>query len=263
MARPLSVIVLRCRTSDRTAGGARGAEALARALDADARIIGSPGEPRIGGYADDLRDSRGCLLEAGGQVDDALAAGRRPLLLAADCSICLTTLAAVMRHAPDAHVLWLDAHGDFNTPETTPSAFLGGMCLAAACGRWDAGLDAPPIDPARVVMCGVRDLDGGERVELERAGVRIERPSRIADALRAQRVYVHLDLDVLDPGVLPARFEAPHGMSDTGLRTLLREVARACDVLGAEVTALDVPEEGAERERRAELAAGVVRALIA
>jgi hypothetical protein len=52
-------------------------------------------------------------------------------------------------------------------------------------------------------------------------------------------------------------------MSDTGLRTLLREVARACDVLGAEVTALDVPEEGAERDRRAELAAGVVRALIA
>ena len=44
-----------------------------------------------------------------------------------------------MRHVPDVRVLWLDAHGDFNTPETTPSGFLGGMCLAAACGRWDAG----------------------------------------------------------------------------------------------------------------------------
>jgi len=263
VARPLSVVVLRCRTSDRTAGGARGAEALGRVLDPDARMIGSPGEPRIGSYADDLRDSRGCILEAGGQVDDALAAGKRPLLLASDCSICLTTLAAVVRHAPDAHVLWLDAHGDFNTPATTPSGFLGGMCLAGACGRWDAGLDAPPVDPARVVMCGVRDLDGGERVELELAGVRIERPSRIADALRAQRVYVHLDLDVLDPAVLPAQFEAPHGMSDTGLRTLLREVGRACDVLGAEVTALEAPEEEAERDRRAELAAGVVRALLA
>jgi arginase family enzyme len=263
VARPLSVVVLRCRTSDRTAGGARGAQALGLALDPDARIIGTAGEPRIAGFADDLRDSRGCILEAGGQVEDALAAGRRPLLLASDCSICLTTLSAVLRHAADAHVLWLDAHGDFNTPATTPSGFLGGMCLAAACGRWDAGLESPPIDPARVVMCGVRDLDGGERVELELAGVRIERPSRIADALRAQRVYVHLDLDVLDPGVLPSQFEAQHGMSDTGLRTLLREVARSCDVLGAEVTAFEAPEEPDERARRAELVAGVVRALVA
>lgn len=263
MARPLSVVVLRCRTSDRTGDGARGAEALGRAMDADARLIGTPGWPRAAGFEDDLRDSRGCILEAGGQVDDALAAGRRPLLLASDCSICLTTLAAVTRHAPDAHVLWLDAHGDFNTPATTPSGFLGGMCLAAACGRWDPGLDVPPIEPARVVMCGVRDLDAGERVEVELAGVRLERPSRVADALRAQRVYVHLDLDVLDPAVLPAQFAVQHGMSDTGLRTLLREVARACDVLGAEVTAFEAPADARERDRRTELVAGVVRALMA
>jgi arginase len=262
VARPLSVVVLRCRTSDRTAGGARGAEALGLALDAEARLIGTPGWPRAAGFVDDLRSSRGCILEAGGQVDDALAAGRRPLLLASDCSICLTTLAAVLRHAPDAHVLWLDAHGDFNTPGTTPSGFLGGMCLAAACGRWDPGLDVPPIDPARVVMCGVRELDGGERVEIELAGVRVERPSRVADALRAQRVYVHLDLDVLDPEVMPAQFPAPHGMSDTGLRTLLREVARASDVLGAELTAFEAPADEVELGRRTELAAGVVRGLL-
>ena len=73
--RPLSVAALRCRTSDRTAGGARGAEALALALDPDARLVGTPGEPRIARYDDDLRDSRGCLLEAGGQVEDMLDRG--------------------------------------------------------------------------------------------------------------------------------------------------------------------------------------------
>ena len=52
----------------------------------------------------------------------------------------MTTLPTVLRHVPEARVVWLDAHGDFNTPATTPSGFLGGMCLAAACGRWDAGL---------------------------------------------------------------------------------------------------------------------------
>ena len=70
-----------------------------------------------------------------------LAAGRFPLLTASDCSICMTTFQAVVRHAPDVHVLWLDAHADSNTPDTTPSGFLGGMCLAAACGHWDAGFE--------------------------------------------------------------------------------------------------------------------------
>ena len=121
MDRAISVAALRCRTSDRTAGGARGAESLALALDPDARLVGTPGEPRIGSFEDDLRDSRGCLLEAGGQVDDLLAAERFPILTSSDCSICMTTFQAVIRHRPLARVLWLDAHGDFNTPDTTPS----------------------------------------------------------------------------------------------------------------------------------------------
>ena len=66
----LSVAVLRCRTSDRTPGGALGAEALGVAIDPGARLIGTPGEPRTANWDEDLRDSRGCILEAGGQVDD-------------------------------------------------------------------------------------------------------------------------------------------------------------------------------------------------
>ena len=185
-----SVVALLCRTSDRTPGGARGAEALAprlaRLLGVEPRMVGSAGDARPGGFADDLRESRGCLLEAGGQVDDALTAGLFPVLLASDCSICITTLPTVLRHNPEARVVWLDAHGDFNTPETTPSGFLGGMCLAAACGRWDAGLGDGVLDPARVVMTGVRDLDGGERVELERAGVGTAPPEQARERARGR-----------------------------------------------------------------------------
>jgi arginase len=260
--RALKAIALLCRTSDRTSGGARGALALAEALG-DHRVIGSPGEPRPDGQWDeDLRDSRGCILEAGGQVDDALEAGAFPVLAASDCTICLTTFAAVLRHEPEARFLWLDAHGDFNTPNTTPSGFLGGMCLAAACGRWDAGFPGV-VDPTRVVMCGVRDLDAGEQVEVERAGVvSLERPSAVPEALGDHPVYVHLDLDVLDPDIFPAQFPVPHGLSDTGLRTLLGEVAQGRHIIGIEVTAFEAPEDSDERERLADLVADAISPLL-
>jgi arginase family enzyme len=242
-----AVVALRCRTSDRTAGGVRGAEALAprlgRLLGVEPRMIGSPGEPRPGDFAADLRDSRGCLLEAGGQVEDALAGGRFPVLTSSDCSICITTLPAVARLRPDAYVLWLDAHPDFNDPETTPSGFLGGMCLSAACGAWDAGFDDGHVDPARVVMCGIRDVDAGERVLVETHGVGlVERPSRLAELLAEREVFVHLDLDVLDPKVMPGlHWPVEGGFSDGGLRTLLAEVAEAAQIVGVEVTDFPAP----------------------
>ena len=262
----LSVIGLLCRTSDRSAGHARGVAALAPAL-ADqaattARMIGTAGEPRDADWSDDLRDSRGCLLEAGGQVDDALVADRFPVLVAGDCSISATTLPTVLRHEPDAHVLWLDAHGDFNTPDTTPSGFLGGMALAAACGKWDAGLVEDVVDPARVVMCGVRDLDGPEQVLLETSGVQNVRPSQLGDELDGKDVYVHLDLDVLDPTVMPALFPADGGLSDAGLRTLLGEVAGVSRLIGVEITAFEAPEDEAERTALTETIATIVQPLM-
>ena len=255
----LRAIHLRCRTSDRTDAGGRGATVLAAEIAGryglPVREIGSPGEPREAGYEEDLRESRGCILEAGGQVDDALGDGCFPVLLASDCTIALTTLPSVLLHEPEARFLWLDAHGDFNTPETTPSGFLGGMCLAGACGRWDAGFPAG-VDPSRVVVCGARDLDAAERVELERAGVAVlDRPSQVPELLRGHPVYVHLDVDVLDPGIFPAQFPAPHGLSDTGLRSLLAEVSAGSRVIGVEVTAFEAPASGDDAARLARLIA--------
>jgi arginase len=247
-----SVTALRCRTSDRTDTASRGAEALARAigdtLGVEARMVGELADPRTQGWEDDLRDSRGCLLEAGGQVDDALAAGTLPLLTAGHCSIALTTLPTVARHRPDAKVLWLDAHGDFNTPDTTPSGFLGGMPLAGACGAWDAGLNGDgAVDPARVVLCGVRDLDEGERALLERSpatviGPTLETLVALQNALDGAPTYVHLDCDVLDPEVMPAEFPAPGGLTEEKLYDLLDAVADSCEVVGLEVTALNAPD---------------------
>jgi len=226
----LVATALLCRTSDRTAEGSLGAVGLSALTGA--RQVGAPAAPRVASWEDDLRDSRGCLLEAGGQVDDALSAGDVPLLLAGDCSIAVGTLPVVVRHRPDAWVVWIDAHADFNTPESSPSGFLGGMPLAAACGLWDSGFGAG-VDPAQVAMLGVRDVDGGERVLLDTHGVgRPEGP----EALAGLPVFVHLDLDVLDPSVLPAQFPSPGGWDFAALHDALEALVAGSEVIGAEVT---------------------------
>ena len=230
MDRALRTVALVCRTADRSADPARGAAELGELFDA--RVIGTPAPARESGWEDDLRDARGCLLEAGGQVDDALDAGELPLLLAGDCAIAVATLPVVLRHRPDVRVLWLDAHGDFHTPETTASGYLGGMCLAGACGLWETGFGAD-LDPARVVMHGVRDLDGPERVALDTRGVHV-----VADPapLAGLPVFVHVDLDVLDPDVMPAPFAAPGGPGPRALRAFLADVAADSEIVGVEVT---------------------------
>jgi arginase family enzyme len=224
------IAALLCRTSERAAGAAAGTRELAELLGA--RIIGAPGEPRAGEHRDDLRDGRGCLLEAGGQIDDALEAGRIPILLAPECSVCVATLPVVVRRRPDVRVLWLDAHPDFNTPRTSTSGYLAGMCLAGACGLWETGFGAG-LDPARVIMFGVRDVDGPERVALDTNGVhRLGDPAQ----LEGMEIFVHVDLDVLDPEFHPAGFPAPQGLAPDALLGVLAYIAAEATLVGAEIT---------------------------
>jgi arginase len=268
----VSLVALQCRTSDRTPWAERGVEALAplvgKRLGREPRVIGSPSEPRQAHWNEDLSQSRGCLLEAGGQVDDALSGGNMPILLAAECSIALTTLPAALRHRPEARVLWLDAHGDYNTPETSPSGYLGGMALAGACGEWDTGL-VEPVPPDRVVLAGVRELDAAERALLERRDLTVVGASAhetlvaAKNALDGAPVYVHLDLDVLDPEVFPAQFPAPGGLAPDKLYDLLEAVMEECELVGLEITAFEAPEDREQREEAAEIAAHVVEPLLA
>jgi arginase len=232
MKRTPRVTCLRARTSDRTDGGGAGAQALAERLGG--RVLGDaePGRPRD--WSEDLPEARPALQLAAAEVSAALDQGELPLLTASDCSICIATLPTVARRVPGARFLWIDAHGDFNTPETTPSGFLGGMCLAAACGRWDAGWP-DTIDPASVSFLGVRDLDPGERVEVERAGVGAGVPDE-------GPVYVHLDLDALDPSVLPSQFPVPGGMRAGEVQDVLTALVAGGRLIGLEVTAFEYPE---------------------
>ncbi len=154
-------------------------------------------------------------------VARAVEDGRTPIVLGGDHSIALGTLGGLASVYGPGAVLWFDAHGDLNTPETTPSGNVHGMPLGAALGR---DLEAfasdawplPALDPAKVVLVGVRSLDEGERAYVRESGIGVHTMSEVdrrgiepvvREALErvegAPFVHVSLDMDAVDPDVAP------------------------------------------------------------
>jgi arginase len=147
--------------------------------------------------------------------------GLMPLVLGGDHSVALGTLGGLARVKGPGGVLWLDAHGDLNRPETSPSGNVHGMPLAAALGRAGAEFESdafrlPAIDPARVALVGVRSLDDAEREllgaldalvytmsDLDRLGVEPVMREALEHVAGDGFVHVSLDMDVLDPDVAP------------------------------------------------------------
>jgi arginase family enzyme len=264
------VITLACRTSDRVLEGTRGSVALAplfaEHLGINTHTIGSASPPLVQDWPDDLDGSRGCLLEAGGQVEDAMNAGLAPVLLHAECTAALTTLPTVARIRSDVRVLWLDAHGDYNTPETTTSGYLAGMALSGACGEWDAELDTGFVDPARVVVAGARDIEPAEREAIEASAVTLiegrTAMELLPTALGADPVFVHLDLDVLEEGELPVKFPTKDGLEIAELRQLLARVAEHREIVGFEVANFQAPLDDFERMLGATAVKRVVEPLL-
>jgi arginase len=157
----------------------------------------------------------------GGLVARAVADGATPLVLGGDHSVALGTLVGLASvHGPGG-LLWLDAHGDCNTPETSPSGNVHGMVLAAALGLGGPAFaydewTLPAVEPRRVALVGVRSLDEGERELLRGLDVHVFTMSDI-DKLGVEPVlrealgrvggggFVHVswDMDVLDPDQAP------------------------------------------------------------
>ena len=132
-----------------------------------------------------LPEIRATCERIAGRVGDAVGTGRLPIVLGGDHSIALGTLGGLAAAAggPGA-VLWIDAHGDLNTPQTTPSGNVHGMPLAAALGRGGAAFESeawplPALEPARTTLIGVRALDDGERALLGELDVAVHTMSEV------------------------------------------------------------------------------------
>ncbi len=164
-----------------------------------------------------------------GLVGAALDEGRVPIVLGGDHSIALGTLGGLASRRGPGAVLWFDAHGDLNTPETTPSGNVHGMPLAASLGRGGRAFESPAwslpaVERERVSVIGARELDPGERAligdlglavhtmsELDRRGIEAVVSEALERAAGARFVHISLDMDGLDPEVAPGVGTAVRG----------------------------------------------------
>jgi arginase len=170
-----------------------------------------------------------------------VAGGRRPVVLSGDCCTALGAVAGLQRCGVDPAIVWLDAHGDVQTMETTSSGFIGGMPLRILVGYRPEliaeGLGLRPVPEKRVVLVDARDLDPPERTYLRAAEiVHIELGELSAGVLPAGPVYLHVDVDVVDPAELPGlRYPAPAG-------PVLADVAAAVErvLTGGDVVAVGI-----------------------
>jgi arginase len=206
------------------------------------------------------------------EVRQAVGDGELPLVLAGNCISAVGTLAA---RDPATVIIWFDAHGDFNTAETTVTGMLDGMALSMVTGRAFDALAASvsgfaPVAEDRVILVGARDLDPAERSALSTSLVtRLapdEAPAAIGPLLRrmsdpAPSVYVHLDLDVLDPAYARAnQYLAPGGFSPPALAKTLAQIAAAAPLYAIAITAYDPAHDTDGRTCRAAMDA--VNALV-
>nr|VFJ57618.1 MAG: arginase [Candidatus Kentron sp. FM]VFJ73965.1 MAG: arginase [Candidatus Kentron sp. FM]VFK21627.1 MAG: arginase [Candidatus Kentron sp. FM] len=236
------------------------------------------GEASTGGKLDFLPSVAGVCREIYRIGRSVIAAGQLPIFLGGDHSIAVGSIGGVT-HCEPVGVLWIDAHGDFNTPATSPSGNLHGMPLATLLGHgapeWvDVGRAGPKLAADRVVLIGIRDLDGQERQLLVKSGVTfytmrdidelgiatvankaLERLSHLS------HLHVSLDMDVLDPAEAPGVGTPVYG----GLT--YREAHLLMEVIAdrAHVCSIDVVEINPildHRNHTSELAVNLVASLL-
>jgi arginase len=195
------------------------------------------------------------------KVERIMAAGHFPLVLGGDHSIAIGTVSGIAAVAQTQGkrlgLLWIDAHGDINTPDTSPTGNIHGMPLAALLGFGAHELTSiagPPakLDPANVALVGIRSLDTGEKKRLKETGVQVHTMSDIdrhgvhrvmKKALAqvtdgTQFVHVSLDLDAVDPSVTPGVGTPVKGGLDYREAHLIMEVIADAGVM----TSLEIVE---------------------
>lgn len=249
-----TIIINQGRVADRTSGALGGAliagEALGQLLSVSPVVVSSPSPAQVDDWSEALPAAQATLTELRQVLSAALDAGTAPVLATNTCAASLATLPEVAERYPDAVVLWIDAHADFHTPDTTESGYLGGMVLAAGCGLWQSGHGAG-LNPHQVALVGARDIDPAEQALLAEAGVRVfspadSTPEAVAEFVAGRDVWIHVDWDVLTPGYIPAAYKIPEGLRPHQIgaifAALSSSIVRGVEFAEFEASDPDIPQ---------------------
>jgi arginase len=210
-------------------GLAKGVPVLVDALGGGGREVEYEAD-----FTNEVAASMGVIRRLADVVGEVVRAGQFPLVVAGNCNSSLGTVAGI---GGGVGVVWFDAHADFNTPDTSESGFFDGFGLAMLTGSgWPKLREGlPAIPEEHVVLAGARDIDQGERERLEASRLQAAPVAQLEPALddlrtRVDSVYLHVDLDVLDPSVGRANWFAV----DDGPN--VDELANAVDAIGERFT---------------------------
>jgi len=249
-------------------------------VEVSIRETQDPGDPRLK-FLKEIRATCEALRD---KVIGVLQKGRMPVVLGGDHSIAMGTISGLSRFHRERGgkigLIWFDAHGDMNTPETSPSGNIHGMPLAVALGLGDAGLAGlagavPMVDGSRAAVVGLRDVDKAERENLKASGIGAftmrdidERGMRtvMEEAIKRASsgtagIHVSFDLDGMDPDYAPGvGTPSPGGISFREAHLAMEMLADTEKVLSAELVEVNPILD--QRNRTARLGVGLLASLL-
>ena len=235
---------------------------LAEAIGGETVVVARPGA-----FRNEVHASFEVIRAVAEAVRTAVAAGRLPVVLAGNCASAVGTVAGLGRAVG---VVWFDAHADFHTPDSTPTGFFDGFGLAMLTGEGWAELrstipGARTVPQEHVVLAGTREVEPTEEVRLGDSAITRADARSLESALdelarRVDAVYVHIDLDVLDPSEGKANdWAVEGGFTASELEASLRAILDRFEVPAAAITAYDPRSD--QEGRVPQVAAALVRVL--
>lgn len=240
---------------------------IERMLEAEGHQVRLASVEASGGFRTEIKTAFELCRLVAERVRESDVEGNFPLVLSGNCNSSLGTLAGLGEQG--IGMIWFDAHGDFNTPETRESSFFDGMGMAIATGHCWRKLAATipsftPLPNSHVIHVGGRDFDPEEETLLESSGINVVRASRIRQAgvrealepaleslrARVQKLYLHIDLDVLDPAEAPANEYAarvPDGLAVEQIEEAIRLINERFKVCAGGIASYDPKYDQAGR----------------
>lgn len=248
---PTPVTAYQGRAGDRNNLATPGALALAAQLAQRLRLpllsVGLPTPALNADWATELEAARYAFDELARHVSKQFLLHRSAITVLPRCAAAIATVPKVVAAHPEVCVVWFDAHADLNTPDSSTTGYLGGLALSGPADLWDSGFGGG-LSLSSIVLVGARDIDPFELSLIASGKVRLVRPDsadlagEIVQAIGKRKVYVHLDCDVLTPGIVPTEFRVPGGLSLASLKAVCSALAEL-PLVGLEIAEFQYSDE--------------------